>query len=49
MTRKLKSETSSQKIDVSADIIFGSLTLQIDFVILDLKVAKNSPVNRKGQ
>ena len=37
MTRKLKSETSSQKIDVSADIIFGSLTLQSDFVILDLK------------
>ena len=38
MTRKLKSETSSQKIDVSADIIFGSLTLQSDFVILDLNV-----------
>ena len=37
MTRKLKSETSSQKIDVSADIIFGSQTLQSDFVILDLK------------
>ena len=37
MTRKLKSETSSQKIDVSADIIFGSLNLQSDFVILDLK------------
>ena len=40
MTRKLKSETSSQKIDVSADIIFGSLTLQSDFVILDLKDIK---------
>ena len=26
MTRKLKSEMSSQKIDVSADIIPGSLT-----------------------
>ena len=37
MTRKLKSETSSQKIDVSADIIFESLTLQSDFIILDLK------------
>ena len=37
MTRNLKSETSSQKIDVSADIIFESLTLQSDFVILDLK------------
>ena len=37
MTRKLKSETSSQKIDVSADIIFGFLALQSDFVILDLK------------
>ena len=37
MTRKLKSETSSQKIDVSAGIIFGPLTLQSDFVILDLK------------
>ena len=36
MTRKLKSETSSQKIDLSNDIIFGSLTLQSDFVILDL-------------
>ena len=36
ITGKLKSETSSQKIDVSADIIFGSLTLQSDFVILDL-------------
>ena len=33
---KLKSETSSQKIDVSADIIFGSLTLPGGFVILDL-------------
>ena len=40
MTRKLKSETSSQKIDVSADIIFWSLTLQSDFVILDLKQFK---------
>ena len=38
MTCKLKSETSSQKIDVSADIIFGSLTLQNDFVILVLNV-----------
>ena len=37
MTRKLKSETSSQKIDVSADIIPGSLTLLTGFVILDLK------------
>ena len=38
MTRKLKSETSSQKIDVSADIIPGSLTLLTVFVILDLKI-----------
>ena len=36
MTRKLKLETSSQKIDVSADIIPGSLTLLSGFVILDL-------------
>ena len=42
MTRKLKSETSSQKIDVSTDIMFGSLTLQSDFVILDLKAIKNA-------
>ena len=34
--RKLKSEASPQKIDVSADIIFGSLTLPGGFVILDL-------------
>ena len=40
MTRKLKSETSSQKIDVSADIIFWSLILQSDFVILDLNDVK---------
>ena len=33
---ELKLETSSQKIDVSADIIFGSLTLPGGFVILDL-------------
>ena len=38
MTRKLKSETSSQKIDVSADIIPGSLTLLTGFVILDLVI-----------
>ena len=44
MTRKLKSETSSQKIDVSADIIPGSLTLLTGFVILDLK-----PVLSKDQ
>ena len=36
MTHKLKSETSSQKIDVSADIIPGSLTLLTGFVIFDL-------------
>ena len=41
MTRKLKSETSTQKIDVSADIIFESLTLQSDFVILDLNCFQN--------
>ena len=41
MTRKLKSETTSQKIDVSADIIFGSLTLQSNFVILNLKEGFN--------
>ena len=34
--RKLKFETSSQKIDVSADIILGFLTL-LGFFILDLK------------
>ena len=28
---------SSQEIDVSADITFGSLTLQAGFVIFDLK------------
>ena len=37
MTHKLKSETSSQRIDVAVDIIFGSLTLLEGFVILDLK------------
>ena len=36
--RKLKSETSYQKIDVSVDMIFGSLTLLGGFVILDLKI-----------
>ena len=38
MTRTLKLETSSQKIDVSTDVIFESLTLQSDFVIIDLKI-----------
>ena len=37
MTHKLRSEMSSKKIDTSADIIFGSLTLLEGFVILDLK------------
>ena len=32
MTHKLRSEMSSQKIDTSADIIFGSLTFQEGFV-----------------
>ena len=36
ITRKRKLETSSQKIDVSADIIFGFLTLLEGVVILDL-------------
>ena len=48
MTRKLKSETSSQKIDVSADIIPGSLTLLTGFVILDLKWARK-PYIGQGQ
>ena len=39
MTHKLSSEMSSQKIDLSADIRFGSLTLLGGFVILDLKDA----------
>ena len=37
MTQKLRSEMSSQKIDTSADIRFGSQTLLEGFVILDLK------------
>ena len=37
MTHKLRSEMSFQKIDTSADIIFGSLTFLEGFVILDLK------------
>ena len=37
MNRKLKSETSSQEIDASADIFFGSLNLLAGLVILDLK------------
>ena len=37
MTHKLRSEMSSQKIDTSADIMFGSLALLEGFVILDLK------------
>ena len=40
MTNKRKSEMSSQKIDTSADINFGSLTLLEGFVILDLKEGK---------
>ena len=40
MTRKLSSEMSSQKIDLSADIRYGSLTLLGGFVILDLKASK---------
>ena len=36
MNHKLRSEMSPQKIDTSADIIFGSLTLLEGFVILDL-------------
>ena len=47
MTRKLKLETSSQKIDVSADIIPGSLTLITDFVILDLKGQSDAESTRK--
>ena len=38
MTHKLSSEMSSQKIDLSADIRFGSLTLLGGFVILDLNI-----------
>ena len=38
MTHKLRSEMSSQKIDTSADIIFGSLALLEGFVILDLNL-----------
>ena len=41
MTSKLKSETSSQKIDVSTDIIFGSLALLGGFVILDLMTSES--------
>ena len=37
MTHKLSSKMSSEKIDTSADIRFGSLTLLGGFVILDLK------------
>ena len=37
MNHKLSSEMSPQKIDTSADIIFGSVTLLEGFVILDLK------------
>ena len=48
MTRKLNSETSSQKIDVSADIIFEFLTLQSDFVILDLKVSSQEAQGSVG-
>ena len=48
MTRKLKSETSSQKIDVSADIISGSLTLITDFVILDLNYLRYTSSNRRS-
>ena len=40
-----KPKTSSQKIDVSTDVIFGPLTLQSDFVILDLKPKEASPWN----
>ena len=46
MTHKLKSETSSQKIGVSADISFGSLTLLGGFVILDLKYCVCSHINK---
>ena len=42
MTHKLRSEMSSQKIYLSADIRFGSLTLLGGFVILDLKRLKSS-------
>ena len=44
MTHKLRSEMSSQKIDTSADIIFGSLNFLEGFVNLDLKAW---PVARK--
>ena len=37
MNHKLRLEMYYQKIDTSADIIFGSLTLLEGFVILDLK------------
>ena len=40
MTHKLRSEMSSHKIDLSADIRFGSLTNLEGFVILDLKCSK---------
>ena len=39
--RKQISETSSQKIETSVDINFGSLTLLKGFVILNLKPASN--------
>ena len=37
MTHKLRSEMSSQKINTTADVIFGSVTVLEGFVILDLK------------
>ena len=43
MTYKLSSEMSSQKIDLSADIRFGSLTLLGGFVILDLNLFLVTP------
>ena len=42
MTHKLRSNMSSQKIDTSSDISFGSLTLLEGFVILDLNVSYNN-------
>ena len=38
MAHKLKSEMSSRKIDISACIIFGSLTFLEGFVILNLVI-----------